>query len=167
MGTHSANSMSVARLITCLVIVGLIEGRGLYKIRTCEGALCADGTCCPCPPGKSCVCCPDGVNCALTANKCHRSNIFEKVAQLSRSQPSVGACLGAVCDDGTCCTSPTGNPGDIVCCPDTINCAPQASDCPPMLTWKLMTRNRPGRVTTWVRRGRRVTTTVDCGDGTS
>ena len=165
--------------------MALIEARGHYKIRSCEGALCADGTCCPCPPGKvlscrellwhidtyiclgqSCVCCPDGVNCALTANKCQRSNIFEKVTQLSRSQPSVGACLGTVCDDGTCCPSPTGKPDDIVCCPDTLNCAPQASDCPPMLSWNLMTRKRPGRVGTWVRRGRRVTTTIDCGDGT-
>ena len=91
---------------------------------------------------------------------------------LSRSMPGVGRCLGRVCDDGTCCTSPTGQPEDIVCCPDTINCAPEASDCPAMpLTWNMMAKNKTPASLTWnmmTRKARRVSTTnTDCSEGTS
>ena len=83
---------------------------------------------------------------------------------MSRSRPGVGRCMGRVCDDGTCCTSPSGQPDDIVCCPDTINCAPEASDCPAIpLTWNKMAKRNSPASPTW---NKRVSTTIDCNDGT-
>ena len=83
-------------------------------------------------PGESCVCCPDGRNCALSPQHC--PGLIVRTRRLPPGEP--GQCVGQVCEDGSCCTSPSGTQGDIVCCPDNVHCAETQADCPrPLNTW--------------------------------
>jgi len=94
--------------------------------------VCDDGTCCECPD-QDCVCCPDGVWCALTQDDCGRAkrkNILMKNAakktKFVKKFVDEDDCDGTVCDDGTCCECPGAT---CVCCPDGVWCAWNENQC--------------------------------------
>ena len=92
----------------------------------CDGTVCDDGSCCPCPEGADCVCCPDGINCAYTTDDCPSLGIMKNAAVKGSVE---AGCDGTMCG-GRCCPCPDGAEYCGICCPDGTTCVFRAHDCP-------------------------------------
>ncbi|XP_040575418.1 progranulin [Lepeophtheirus salmonis] len=86
---------------------------------------CPGGTDCPsgCCPIENAFCCPDGIYCAKTEDKCPRRESAQRIVPSTKKGSDN-------CPGGTDCPSGCCPIADAFCCPDNIYCATSASKCP-------------------------------------